>query len=135
MSSPFLSEEWFLSARAIADKYAGQIPDVPVKVKVNQVISGVPFGSGEVRTFIDTTSGQLVMEQGEVDAADVTVSTDYATARALFVDQDQQAAMQAFMSGKVRIQGDMAKLMLLQAAPPSELAKQAAAELRDATAT
>lgn len=131
--SPFLSTEWFATAKAIADKYAGDIPDVAVKVRINQVITGVPFGAGEVRTFIDTTSGRLSMEQGELDKPDVTVSTDYATAKALFVDQDQQAAMQAFMSGKVKVQGDMAKLMMLQASSPGEAAKSAAAELRSAT--
>jgi hypothetical protein len=37
--------------------------------------------------------------------------TDFATARDIFVSGNPQAGMQAFMSGKVRVQGDMAKLM------------------------
>ena len=58
------------------------------------------------------------MEVGEPLAdADLTVTTDYATAKAIMVDGDQQAAMQAFMQGKVKVQGDMSKLMLLQQAP------------------
>jgi len=36
-------------------------------------------------------------------------------ARAVFVSGDQQAGMQAFMAGKVRVQGDMTKLMMAQA--------------------
>jgi len=36
------------------------------------------------------------------------------TARAVFVDANPQAGMQAFMSGKVRVQGDMTKLMMAQ---------------------
>ena len=39
--------------------------------------------------------------------------------------QDQQASMQAFMSGQIQVEGDMTKLMSMQAAgPPSEEAKQ-----------
>ena len=38
-----------------------------------------------------------------------------ATAREVFVEGNAQAGMQAFMSGKVRIQGDMTKLMMAQA--------------------
>jgi putative sterol carrier protein len=40
------------------------------------------------------------------------MSTDIDTARAVFVSGDQQAGMQAFMAGKVRVQGDMTKLMM-----------------------
>ena len=44
----------------------------------------------------------------------MTLSTDMETARKVFVDADQQAGMQAFMSGKVKVQGDMTKLMMAQ---------------------
>ena len=43
------------------------------------------------------------------------MTTDYETARKIFVDQDPQAGMQAFMAGKVKVQGDMAKLLAAQA--------------------
>ena len=51
------------------------------------------------------------MGQGLVDDADVTLTTDYATAKDVFVSGNQQAGMQAFMAGKVKVQGDMTKLM------------------------
>jgi putative sterol carrier protein len=43
--------------------------------------------------------------------------------------------MQAFMAGKVRVEGDMAKLMALQAAPAASdsAAAEMAARLRDIT--
>ena len=34
----------------------------------------------------------------------------------MIVDQDPAAAMQAFMAGKIKVQGDMMKLMAVQAA-------------------
>jgi putative sterol carrier protein len=97
------------------------------------VITGAPFGEGEVRFHMDTTDGTMRMEPGELDDAEVTVTTDYATARALLVDQDQAAGMQAFMSGKIRVQGDMTKLMMMQGAPVDDVAKSVAAEIKAIT--
>jgi hypothetical protein len=119
MTHPFLSEEWMTAARAIREKYAGEVPVVTASIRINQVITDVPFGGGEVRSYLDTSSGAVTMELGELDDADATVTTDYATAKALFVDQDQAVAMQAFMSGKIKVQGDMMKMMAMQTAIPS----------------
>ena len=52
-------------------------------IKINQVIIDVPFGDGEVTSYLDTSSGHLVMELGELPDADATVTTDYATAKAM----------------------------------------------------
>ena len=57
--------------------------------------------------------------------------TDYATAKQVFVSGDPNAGMQAFMQGKVRVQGDMAKLMASQQGggnPKLQEAIQAATE-------
>ena len=48
---------------------------------------------------------------------ELTVTVDWATAKAIFVDQNPQAGMQAFMAGKIKVQGDMTKLMAMQAGP------------------
>ena len=114
MTHPFLSEEWMQAAHAIREKYADQVPAVTTVIKINQVITDVPFGDGEVKSYLDTSSGHLMMELGELEDADATVTTDYATAKAMFVDQDQAIAMQAFMSGKIKVQGDMMKMMAMQ---------------------
>jgi len=43
----------------------------------------------------------------------------------MFIEQDQNASMQAFMSGKIQVEGDMMKLMAMQAGgPPSAALKQ-----------
>lgn len=135
MSHPFLSEEWMSAARAIREKYADQVPEVEADLRINQVIQDVPFGDGEVESYLDTSSGQVVMELGALDEPDVTITTDYETARALFVDQDPAVAMQAFMNGKVKVQGDMMKLMAMQTALPSnEFSEKIAQEIKDITA-
>jgi putative sterol carrier protein len=49
--------------------------------------------------------------------------------------RDPQLGMQAFLSGKVRIDGDMTKMMLMQTAmPQTDLADQVAAEIMAITA-
>ena len=89
---------------------------------MNQVITEVPFGTGTINAHVDTSSGSLEMDIGHLDKADVTVTLDYATAKAVFVDGTVSAAMAAFMAGKVRVQGEMAKLLsaLQQLSPPDE---------------
>ena len=114
MAYPFLSDAWIAEARAIRDRLgAGSAPAAP-PVTVNLTVTGVPFGTGTVESFIDTTSGEVVLDLGQLDAPDVSLTTDYDTARAIFVTQDPAAGMQAFMAGKVVVQGDMMKLIVLQ---------------------
>ena len=128
MTHQFLSEAWMNEAKAIREKYADQVPAVTAVIRINQVVTDVPFGEGEVRSYIDTSDGAMSMELGELADADATITTDYDTAKALFVDQDQAATMQAFMSGKIKVQGDMMKMMALQTAMPTDDASKAIAE-------
>jgi SCP-2 sterol transfer family len=135
MPHPFLSDEWMAEANAIRERHAGNTDKVKGSFRINQVVTGVPFGDGTVESYLDTSSGDVVMELGKLDEPDVTVTTDYATAKAIFVDQDQAAGMQAFMSGKITVQGDMMKLMALQAAMPNDpVSQQIAEEIKDITA-
>lgn len=117
MAYRFLSEEWITAARDIRAKYnhVEAATEIAVAVKINQTITDVPFGSGTVHAHFDTSGGQVVMELGSLDNPDATVTTDYDTARSIFVDQDPAAGMQALMSGKVTVEGDMMKLLALQA--------------------
>lgn len=134
MPHPFLSEEWIAAAREIRQAH-GDAPPVAVVVKMNQVVTDVPFGDGTVHSYLDTTSGDPVLELGALDDPDVTITTDYETAKAIFVDQDPAAGMQAFMSGKIQVQGDMMKLMALQTAMPAEPdARSISEEIRAITA-
>ena len=131
---PFLSDEWMTAARAIYDEHADDAPEFPHRVRINLVATGVPFGEGRIKAFIDTSDGQLRMDLGELEKPDTTVTTDYDTARLAFVVQDQQAVMQAFLGGRIKIQGDMTKLLLLQAVAPDGRARSVAALLKDITA-
>ena len=135
MSHPFLSPEWMDAAKVIREKYADQATKVAASIRMNQVITDVPFGDGTIATFMDTSSGDVVMDLGELEAPDLTVTTDYETARKLFVEQDQAAGMQAFMAGKIKVQGDMMKMMAMQTSmPQDDIAKTIATEIKNITA-
>ncbi len=120
---PFLSDEWIAEARKIRAEMAdaeAAVPPPAASVRMNQVITEVPFGPAQLDAHLDTSSGTLEMETGHLDNPDVTVTLDYQTAKSIFVDGTLEAGMKAFMDGKVRVQGDMAKLIsaLQQLAPP-----------------
>ena len=131
---PFLSEEWIEAARAIRAELEGKATVKPPPFRMNQVVTEVPFGDGTLNAHTDTTSGELVLELGHIENPDVTVTLPYDTAKALLVEQDQQAAMQAFMSGKIKVEGDMMKLMALQTTQVDPVALEAAARIKEITA-
>ena len=135
MSHEFLSDDWMEAVKAIRDKYADQAAPVPYKIRMNQVISGAPFGDGaDILIYMDTTDGTMQMEKGALDEPEVTINTDWETARKIFVDQDQAAGMQAFMSGKIKVQGDMTKMMALQSGAPDPVQAEIAEKIKEITA-
>src|SRR5690606_41270936 len=82
-------------------------------------------GRGRGEAHPDTTGGQVDLDTGHLDSPDVTATLDYETAKAILVDGNPQAAMQAFMAGKIKLQGDMTKAMAMQSGPVNtELAKK-----------
>lgn len=118
----FLSEGWLDAVIALQEEYSGKLPPAAVKMRMNQVVNAMPFGDETLRFHMDSTSGEGKLGKDHVEGADLTVTTDYDTARALVVDQNQAAAMQAFMSGRIKVDGDMAKLMAPQ--PPKNDAQK-----------
>lgn len=135
MPYPFLSAEWIDAARAVRERHAGAGQPIAQAIRINVIVNGSPFGDGDVRSYLDTSSGEVVLELGQLDEPDVVVTTDYETAKAIFATQDPAAGMQAFMAGKVVVQGDMMRLMMLPAVlASSPEAEQISTEIRDLTA-
>lgn len=135
MTHQFLSDSWIAAARDIRHRHSAGVPAIEVSVRINVVTQKVPFGDGTVTAYIDTSAGVLDMELGLLETADLTVTTDYETARQLFVEQDPAASMQAFMSGRIKVEGDITRLMAMQVAvPQGDAAADVAAEIRAITA-
>lgn len=135
MSHAFLSPEWISAARAVREKYAEEAAKVTTVIRLNGVVTDHPFGDDPIEVQLDTSTGTVHLELGTLAQPDLTITTDYTTARTIFVEQDQAGAMQAFMGGRIRVQGDMMKLMTLQTQMPSDdVAKRIATEINDITA-
>lgn len=132
----FLSDEWMAAAKEIRQKYEAELPDVSIEVRINQIITDVPFGDGVINAYIDTSDGSLELELGELAEPDAVLMVDYATAKAMVVDRDPAIVMQSFMEGRIKVQGDMMKIMAMQAsaaAHDTEAAERIADEIRAIT--
>lgn len=139
MSFAFLSDEWIAAAREIRSRHTSTPTGLAGEARINLVITDVPFGEGSLDSHMALAEGHLDLEVGHLDGPDCTVTTDYTTARMLLVEQDPAAMMQAFMSGRIKVQGDMMKLMAMQATlqptgEAEEAAQAVAAEIRQITA-
>ena len=131
---PFLSDEWMTEAKKIREEYRGKAAVAPAAMKMNQIVTDVPFGDGTINAHMDSSSGEMEMDLGHIDDPEVTVTIDYPTAKAIFVDNNPQAGMQAFMAGKIKVQGDMTKLMAMGQAAPDPTATEIAAKIKEITA-
>ncbi len=109
--SEFLSDEWFSAVTALMAEHGADAP-ATTSMMLNMVVTDTPWG--ERQMHMGAVDGKAEMGQGHADGADVTLTTDYATAKDVFISGNQQAGMQAFMAGKVKVQGDMTKLMMAQ---------------------
>jgi hypothetical protein len=120
VAHPFLSDDWIAAAREIRARYTDQVPAMAAAVGVNLTVLEVPFGDDLLLAHMDTSSGTLELELGHLETADAHVTLDYPTARAMLVERDPALVMQAVMSGKVQIEGDLMKVMALQMSMPND---------------
>lgn len=128
MGHKFLSGNWFLEAARILEEIEPPVPEAIKDLVINFRVKGGPEGDVEARM----AGGRFL--KGFGDAAPTTVSVPYDIARKMIVENDQNAAMQAFMSGQIQVEGDMSRIMMMQTAgPPSAESLQAAAKIRSMT--
>jgi len=107
----FLSDEWFEAASKLIAEHGASGPPAPNLVMNLEVADG----DKTTQFHMGSRDGATLFGKGHTDGADLTLATDIDTAREVFVANNPAAGMQAFMAGKVRIQGDMTKLMMAQA--------------------
>ena len=118
MPYPFLSDDWFTAAKAIRDEAGDVGPPGGNEITLNVTVVEGPMGDMEMHL------ANGVFDRGHVDDAPTKATVPYDVARALFVDGNPQAAMQAFMNGQLRIEGDISKLMAVQGAAMSPSPEQ-----------
>ena len=124
----FLSDEWFAKVKELTDD-AGEL-NIPGPLKDLTINLNVALADGSTKN-VHLTGGQF--EQGTKAGAPVTVSLPADVAKKIFIEMDQQAGMQAFMSGQMRVEGDVTKLMVLQTVQPSADLRDLLEDVKDIT--
>jgi hypothetical protein len=122
MPYTFLSDEWLAEVKKLADEAGGAGGAMPEGVQLNMVVTGGPQGDRELHVDGGVFGSGLLAD------APTKLTVPYTVARAMFIEGNQQAAMQAFMSGQIKVEGDMTKLMAMQGAGGGDAA--AAAEMQ-----
>jgi hypothetical protein len=119
----FLSDEWFTKAQEMRASAGNlNLPDVIKDLVLNVTVTR------EDGSILDMCVNAGNIEKGHNAGAPTKLSLPIAVARKLFIDNDQSAGMQAFMSGQMKIEGDMSKLMAMQTVQPT--AEQEALRLK-----
>ena len=128
MAEVFLSDGWFSQTEKIQNEVNPPVPPAIKDLKINMQVTGGP--SGEVAFRME--AGRLV--KGHAADAPTKLVIPFDVAKAMLIDQNQQAVMSAFMSGQIRVEGDMAKLMQMQmAGPPSPEAQKVSQLIKEMT--
>ena len=107
MPYQFLSDEWLAEVKKIADENPDAAAGAP-DIQLNVVVTGGPQGDRELHV------ADGAFATGLLDSAPTKLTVPYSVAKAMFLEGNQQAAMQAFMSGQIKVEGDMSKLMAMQ---------------------
>ena len=130
----FLTEDWVTAVKAVREEFEGKVAPPAHKVRMNLVITDVPHGDGTVEAHMDSSGDEMVMELGHLADPELTVTLPFDVAKGIFIEGNPQAGMQAFMAGKIKVQGDMTKLMAMQQQAPDANAQKMAEALKDITA-
>lgn len=113
----FLSQAWFDQVNEL-NQAAGNLnlPPNLANILLNAKVTG-------------DDSGELHLKEGKIfqgltENAISTVTVDSETLSQLISTGDANQAIEAFMLGKIRIDGDMTQIMTLQSAKPSQEQKE-----------
>lgn len=108
----FLSQEWLDALTATVNTHSGFAGAVAnVNLTLQFVVTDAPEGA-ESTYYIRVADGAAEAGAGEAADADATITNDYATAGA--ISRGEMNTQMAFMTGKLKVSGNMAKLMMNQ---------------------
>lgn len=110
MAVKFLSDEWaqaFTEAMNASEDFKQAAGSQSSKV---QNVVNAP--DGEKHFYLKLENGQVEVGTGDLADSEATITQDYDTAVALF--KNELTGTAAYMSGKIKVQGDLMKLMQMQ---------------------
>jgi putative sterol carrier protein len=110
MGVRFLTDEWTSAAQAAMNADEGFVTAIGKHTARLQQVVTAP--DGEKRYYVKLEDGKAEVAMGDVDNPDATITQDYDTAKG--ISTGELSAVAAYMSGKLRVQGDLMKLMTMQ---------------------
>ena len=111
--SKFLSAQWVQDVTTALNDHEG------FKNAMGAADLGIQFVTedapdGEVSYYLSSSGGSSKMALGELESPDVTLRQSFDTAAA--ISKGELNAQTAFMTGKLKVSGNLAKLMMHQSA-------------------
>lgn len=113
MAVKFLSAEWAQAVQDALDGHPGfQSAMGRADLGLQFNVTGTP--EGDTAYYLKAAGGRTELTLGTVESADVTIGQTYETAAA--IAKGDLNTQTAFMTGKLKVSGNLAKLMMHQAA-------------------
>ena len=111
MAVRFLSDEWLSEVTNRLNSHEGfQAAAKGQAARLQQEITGTP--QGDVRYGFVLDGGKVGLTSGDIENPEATISQNYETATAM--SKQEITGQQAFMQGKLKVSGNLMKIMQLQ---------------------
>jgi len=124
----FLSDSWFEEVERIRAELDPPLSATLRELVINVSIRGGPQGDRDMHM------GGGRFRPGLAEGARTRLHVPYDIARAMLIEGDNRRALEAFMAGQIRIEGDPAALLQLQGSRPGGgVARELAQRIRAAT--
>jgi hypothetical protein len=114
MSFAFLSDSWFDKVEELVAQ-AGDL-QVPAAMKDLEVNVTVKTADGSIPIFMKDG----LFKRGHQAGVTTSLTLPDTVARKIFVDGDVGAGIQAFLTGEITVEGDLAKVVAMQTVEPSK---------------
>jgi putative sterol carrier protein len=112
VSVKFLSEDWAQALKAeLNQSEAFRQAAAGQKATIQQIITGT---EGETHYWITIGDGEIDLGVGDIEGEDATITQSYDSAAALA--KGELSPVTAFMTGKLKIGGNMGMILGLQGA-------------------
>jgi putative sterol carrier protein len=111
MAVKFLSQEWadaVTTALNSSEEFAAATANQ--QARLQQIVTGGP--GGDAKYYFTVDDGEARVGLGEVEGAEATITQTYDTAVA--ISKRELSPQQAFMQGRLRVHGNLMKLLQLQ---------------------
>ena len=123
----FLTDAWFDDVEKLGSE-AGELnlPPALANMIINLKVS-------DTDKDIEANFADGLLHRGLNDSATTTLLLDRSILQSIITNFDTNEIMGAFMSGKIRVEGDMSQLMAVQTARPSTEQKELYSRIKSMT--